>query len=336
MPPVVNVACVQFAPRKGEYAANLARIGELFSELDALEPRPQIVHFPETALTGYFVEGAVRELAVTAGGLAQDLDRVYRTAARAPRPLDVIIGFYELYQNTLYNSAMAVTLGSGEPVIRHVHRKVFLPTYGLFDEERFVERGHEFRAFDTPWGRLALMVCEDAWHSLPGTMLALDGAQMVFISAAAPARGLWPREDGVPGPASVARWERLVRDIAEEQGVFVSFVNLVSAEGGKSFPGAAVICGPRGDVRVRGPLWEEAILSFPADLGDITRARSALPLLAVLNTALPLLLEDLDHIRAGRKGTVAYDPAPCSDGRCGLAETTTAPSSRGMKVVRPT
>jgi NAD+ synthetase len=336
MPPVVNVACVQFAPRKGEYAANLARIGELFSELDALEPRPQIVHFPETALTGYFVEGAVRELAVTAGGLAQDLDRVYRTAARAPRPLDVIIGFYELYQNTLYNSAMAVTLGSGEPVIRHVHRKVFLPTYGLFDEERFVERGHEFRAFDTPWGRLALMVCEDAWHSLPGTMLALDGAQMVFISAAAPARGLWPREDGVPGPASVARWERLVRDIAEEQGVFVSFVNLVSAEGGKSFPGAAVICGPRGDVRVRGPLWEEAILSFPADLGDITRARSDLPLLADLNTALPHLLEDLDHIRAGRKGTVAYDPAPCSDGRSGLAETTTAPSSRGMKVVRPT
>ena len=60
---------------------------------------------------------------------------------------------------------MYVTLGApATPVIYHVHRKVFLPTYGLFDEERFVERGHEIRAFDTPWGRAAMLVCEDAWH----------------------------------------------------------------------------------------------------------------------------------------------------------------------------
>src|SRR3954471_4145007 len=98
---------------------------------------------------------------------------------------------------------MYVPLGAGEPVVHHVHRKVFLPTYGLFDEERFVERGREVRAFDTPWGRAAMLVCEDVWHSVTATIAALDGAQIIFIAAAAPARGPWPKLDGVPGPATV-------------------------------------------------------------------------------------------------------------------------------------
>ena len=117
--------------------------------------------------------------------------------------------------------------------IRHVHRKVFLPTYGLFDEERFVERGREVRAFDTPWGRAAMLVCEDVWHSMTATIAALDGAQIIFVCAAPPARGAWPKSDGVPGPASVSRWDRLIRDIADEHGVFVTLTNLVGSEGGK-------------------------------------------------------------------------------------------------------
>ena len=119
---------------------------------------------------------------------------------RAPLRVDVVLGFYEKWRDTLYNSAAYVRLGSGEPEILHVHRKNFLPTYGLFDEERFVERGHEMRAFDTPWGRAAILVCEDAWHSLSGTVAALDDAQLIFLSSAAPARGVWPRDDAISGP----------------------------------------------------------------------------------------------------------------------------------------
>jgi NAD+ synthase (glutamine-hydrolysing) len=141
MPSLVHLATVQFKPRKGDYAGSLERLGPLFAQLDALDPRPDVVHFAETALTGYFVEGGVREVAVTAGTLAADLHRVYREAADGGRTLDVAIGFYELFHNSLYNSAMYVTLGGDAPVVRHVHRKMFLPTYGLFDEERFVDRG---------------------------------------------------------------------------------------------------------------------------------------------------------------------------------------------------
>src|SRR4029078_3611492 len=86
-----------------------------------------------------------------------------------------------------YNSALYVTLGGDGPLIRHVHRKLFLPTYGLFDEERFVDRGFEVRGFDTDFGRVAMLICEDAWHSLTGTVAALDGATMIFVVSASPA-----------------------------------------------------------------------------------------------------------------------------------------------------
>ncbi|HUO51594.1 MAG TPA: NAD+ synthase [Gemmatimonadaceae bacterium] len=307
MAPVVQLASLQFTPKKGEYAANLARLGALFAQLEAMDPRPDLLQLPETALTGYFLEGGVREGARTAGEFAADLHRAYAAAAKPGRTLEVIAGFYEIWRNTLHNSAIAVRLGGDAPLIRHVHRKNFLPTYGLFDEERFVERGQEVRAFDLPWGRAAMLVCEDAWHSLTGTLAALDGAQIVFVLAAAPARGTWPRDDGVPGPATVARWERLARDIAEEHGVFVSVSNLVGDEGGKTFPGGATVVGPGGDVRVRGPLWEEALVRAPLDLADLTRARADMPLLADLRVALPHLMGQLSRIQRGAPATLSYD-----------------------------
>jgi NAD+ synthetase len=307
---VVNVAVAQLRPRKGDYAGNLSRLGELFARLDALPDRPAVLVLPETALTGYFLEGGVREHAVTAGTLARDLDACYREAVTAANPIDVVIGFYESWRNTLYNSAMYVTLGAGEPHVHHVHRKMFLPTYGLFDEERFVERGREIRAFDTPWGRAAILICEDAWHSMTGTVAALDGAQVIFVVSAAPARGAWPKDDGVPGPASVSRWERLIREIADEHGVYVTLSNLVGSEGGKIFPGASLLIGPKGDIRGRGALWEESVICGHVDLADAARARADTPLIADLEVMLPHLRASLDAALAHKPARLKFDAAP--------------------------
>src|SRR5919202_660821 len=319
MPPFVHLAVAQFRPRKADYRGNLARLGTLFAEVDALEPRPAVLCLPETALTGYFLEGGVRDQAVTAGALARDLGATYEAAVHGPRTLDVVIGFYEIWRETLYNSAMYVTLGAGEPVVRHVHRKVFLPTYGVFDEERFVERGREVRAFDTPWGRAALLVCEDAWHSLTATIAALDGAQIIFVPTAPPARGAWPDSgaDGGGVPASIGRWERLARDMADEHGVYVVVANLVRSEGGKMFPGAALVAGPKGDIRVRGPLWEEAIVTSTADLRDLVAARADMPLIADLATMTPHLRLSLERVEAGEPHVLEYDEAPCDGGKIG-------------------
>lgn len=303
MPRTVTIATTQLHPRKGDYAGNLARLGDLLAQLTGSEAPPQVIHLPETALSGYFVEGGVRDVAVTAGTLAADLDRAYREGVRgsALRPVDVIAGFYERWRGTLYNSAAYLRLGEGAPRVLHVHRKAFLPTYGLFDEERFVERGHDIRAFDTPWGRAALLICEDAWHSLSGAIVALDDAEVIFVSSAAPARGIHPRDDGLPGPATVARWERLIREIADEHGVFVSLANLVGSEGGKVFAGCSAVMGPHGDLRARGPEWEEAALLTTLDLGDIGRARADAPLLADLRTAMPHLQRSLDRAERGER-----------------------------------
>lgn len=307
----IQLAIAQFSPRKGDYFANLSRLGDIFAQLDTLEPRPQVLCLPESALTGYFLEGGVREVAVTAGTLARDLHEQYRASVTSPRMLDVALGFYEVFQHKLYNSALYVTLGGGEPIVRHVHRKMFLPTYGMFDEERFVERGLEVRAFDTSWGRAALLVCEDAWHSLTGTIAALDGAQLIILVAAPPARGPWPQQNGFVAPASVHRWERLARDIAEEHGVFVGLSNLVGSEGGKIFPGASMLMGPKGDLRARGPLWEEAVLSTVIDLEDVTRARADMPLVADLEVMMPHLVTNIERIEARISTPAQYDPADC-------------------------
>jgi len=307
----IRLALSQFRPTKGEYAENVARIGAVVSQAAALDAKPDLVVFPETATSGYFVEGGVTELAVTAGTLARDLAAAYKGP-----PIDVAVGFYERFQNHIYNSGLYVTLGGGnkKPEVRHVHRKVFLPTYGVFDEERFVDRGQDgVRAFETGWGRggkAAILICEDAWHSLAATVAALEGAQLLIVPSASPARGLGEEDDckGETLPASVVRWERIVRGIAEEHGVFVALANLVGFEGGKGFPGASAVIDPTGRIIARGPLFEEALVTADIDLDLLTTARSDSPLLSDLQSALPVLTKSLSGDKHSQK--VKFDAAP--------------------------
>ncbi len=300
---MLQVAVAQFKPAKGDHAENVRRLGALLGGLAARPHPPDLLILPEAAMSGYLLEGGVREIAVTAGTLFDDLAAQHQLAG-AP-PLDVVVGFYERWRQRLYNSALYATLGGAEARIRHVHRKVFLPTYGVFDEERFVEAGHEVRTFETRWGKAAVLLCEDAWHSLAPVVAALQGAQLVIIPSASPARGVAPQEETIARPANVSRWERIARDVAEEHGVWVVVAQLVGFEGGKAFAGGSVVVSPRGEVVARGPLWEEAVLELPLDLGEIGRARADLPLLADLETHLPHLLESLTSRPAG---PAAYDP----------------------------
>jgi predicted amidohydrolase len=217
---------------------------------------------------------------MTAERMLERLNGLYLSGANRPAdaPLDVVIGFFELFRDRVYNSALCARVGE-DPAILHVHRKVFLPTYGVFQEERFVDPGHTVRAFDTSWGRA---------HSLSSTLAALDGAQLILVPSASPARGFEPGP-GVPG--NVVRWDRVLRTIAEEHGIFVAAVQILGFEGGKGFPGGSVVFGPKGEAIARAPLWEEALLGMCLDLREISAARVGAPLLADLERALPGLLQ---------------------------------------------
>ena len=309
-----RLAIAQIRPSKGDYAANVARIGGVLAQIAGVEPKVDLLVTPETSTSGYFVEGGVRDVAVTAGTLLRDLAEQHRAVKAPPRRLDVAIGFYELFQNHYFNSCLYATLGGKKPEVRHVHRKVFLPTYGVFDEERFVDRGQGIQAFDTGFGaRAAILICEDAWHSLSGTIAALDGAQLILVPSASPARGSGTADDGVRLPASVVRWERVIRGLAEEHGVFVAYASLVGFEGGKGFPGGSLVVSPIGDIIVRGPLFEEAVLTVDVNFDELTHARADSPLLADLQTVVPHLIKNLGMRDAGggkrKPARVKFDPA---------------------------
>lgn len=331
----VNIAIVQLRPKKGDYAANIARLGEVFAQLGSLTPRPDVLALAETALAGYFLEGGVREVARTAGEIFADLQAAYLDACGPDAPLlDIIVGCYERYRDRYYNSAIYATLGSAacdsQPPaigIKHVHRKVFLPTYGVFDEARFVEAGRQIAAFDTRHGRVALLICEDAWHSISGTVAALDGAQIVYVLSASPARGTLGAR-----PDNVEHWEDLMRRIADEHGVFSVLIQLVGFEGGKGFPGGSLVMDPRGNVRVTGPLWREAIVQAAIDLDDLPLARADLPLLADLETMLPHVERELARAERGEQAAThwADRPVPAQQS---IQKPATTPSPAALPVI---
>ncbi len=303
-----RIAIAQFRPKKGDYAANVARIGAILADVAKLEPKIDLVITPETSTSGYFLEGGVRDVAVTAGTLFQDLVAVHQGPA-----IDVAVGFYEIFRNRFHNSCLYATLDGKKSEVRHVHRKIFLPTYGVFDEERYVERGNEgVHAFDTGWGgRAAVLICEDAWHSIAGTIAALDGAQLIIVPSASPARGSGVDEEGTRLPASMVRWEQVVRGMAGEHGVYVALASLVGFEGGKGFPGGSVLVGPSGEIVSRAPLFDEGLMVADVDLDQITHVRADSPLLADLEVAVPHLVKGIGKRDTGnvkRSPPVSFDP----------------------------
>src|SRR5579863_3436405 len=182
----VAVAIVQMKPVKGRYDENLHAAGEAFAQIgDAVD----LVAFPEAAFTGYFLEGAVYDLALDARRFAADLTRTWR-AARGERAVDLVAGFFENDDGTYYNSALYLHIAADSEQIVHLHRKLFLPTYGVFDEERFLSRGRKLGTFETRFGRMAILICEDAWHAIVPTIAAVKGARVLLIPSASPGRGI--------------------------------------------------------------------------------------------------------------------------------------------------
>jgi NAD+ synthetase len=289
----LRVALVQFKPRKADVRGNVAAVRSIIAEQ---APGADLVVFPEGSLSGYFLEGGVAEAALTSERLVDLL------GTPPPDAPDVVLGFYERWRRRLYNSVAYLTPDGATWKVRHVHRKMFLATYGVFDEARFVEPGTALRAFDTRFGRMGMLICEEMWHSLPPTILALGGAELVVVVSASPARDFGPSGKG--RPANLDRWEQLAPSAALEHGVFVVVAQLVGSEGGKLFPGGSFAVGPDGQILARGPLLEAGVTVALLDATAIDRARVASPLLADLEQMLPHLQRSLQD---------AHTPSPSAE-----------------------
>jgi len=285
-----RIALAQVAPRLGDLDANLemasAAVRRAASEGAALAV------LPELALTGYLLQDLVPEVAIRADD--QRLVALSREAAG----ILVAIGFVEETDDHRYCNSVAL-LRDGELI--GLHRKVYLPTYGLFDEGRFTRPGERIRTHDAgePVGRIGLSVCEDLWHPSLPMLQALDGADLLVNVAAGPSRA--PGSDA--GLVAIAGWHKMQDTYGLLGGVPLAFCNRVGNEEGLTFWGGSRVVAADGSTVVEAPLWEEAFVVGTLNTDDLRMQRYNLPLLA--DERLELTRRELDRIIAERAGLEA-------------------------------
>ena len=262
----IKIALAQFNTKLGEVQANLATHLELIAE--AKQQGADLIIFPELSLTGYVLQ----DLAVTTAIQPDQNDPVFNTLLDASQGIDLMVGFvHEDRRHRFYIASAYLAEGK----IVHIHNKVYLPTYGMFDEGRFFAWGDSARAFDTRFGRMGMLICEDFWHASLPYLLWLDGADILLFQSASPGRGL----TADPRLSSSAWVEHTNRAYAGLFTVFVAHANRVGYEDGLNFWGGSTIFDPNGDLVVRAPDFETSLSVAEIDLNQFHRTRARLPLL---------------------------------------------------------
>ncbi len=271
----LTLALSQINTKLGNVDANLQKHLAIIE--DARQQGADLVMFPELSLTGYVLQ----DLAPAVAHRPTSDDPIFKPLLDASQTIDISVGFVEEDQRNRFLIAQAY-LSGGRLV--HVHRKVYLPTYGLFDEGRFFAWGDSVAAFNTRFGRMGMLICEDFWHASPPYLLWLDGADFFLLHSASPGRGLNDAEI-----LESARWvDHINRAYASLFTAYVAHTNRVGFEDGLHFWGGASVYDPNGELLIRGPYEEEALTLTEIDLNQLHRTRARLPLLRDERTGLTL------------------------------------------------
>jgi predicted amidohydrolase len=260
----LTVALAQMDPVLGDRGRNLERHRHWVKQ--AAEAGASLLVFPELSLTGYFLKDLVPESAI-------QLDSPeMRELAALSTELDVVLGaVIESPDHRYFNASLYFS--GGELV--HLHRKVYLPTYGMFDEQRYLAPGDRFRSFQTAFGRAGMLVCEDIWHLSSAYILSLEGVDMIICPSASPGRGI--TTDERLGTAD--SYGLLCRTYAQFLTTFFLYCNRVGFEDGANFWGGSMVIGPNGDIIAQQQDADEALVLANLDLADVRRERLANPLL---------------------------------------------------------
>jgi predicted amidohydrolase len=298
--PTVRIALAQIAPRLGALDENLVRHHALLDE--ARSEGAGLVVFPELGLTGYLLQDLAAEVA-----MRLDDPRLVALSS-ATRGLSAVVSFVEeSHDHRLFIAAALIEDGE----IRHVHRKLFLPTYGLFDERRFFAAGDALRAVPSRLGfGVGLAVCEDFWHLTVPQILALDGAQILINVSSSPGRDLAATNE--VGLGTATSWRLLMRTYAQLTTSFVVFCNRVGVDESISFWGGSEVIAPTGAPIFSAPLYDEGLFCVDIAPADIRRERIGLPLLR--DERPELQLRELGRIVQERAGLAddSTDPGGAS------------------------
>jgi predicted amidohydrolase len=274
-----TVALAQIKPKLGCIADNLAIIEE--QTATAIREKADLIIFPELALTGYFLKDLVPDIALPLD--SKEITRLKELSTH----IAIAVGFVEATADyRFFNSALFLDKGE----IVHVHRKVYLPTYGLFDEQRYLAKGDRFRAFDSRFGRFGMLICEDLWHLSAPYILAMDGASTLLCLSSSPGRGLTDNER----LGSTIAWQRLTATTATFLNARILYCNRVGYEDGINFWGGSEAVAPCGTSIARARLMEEDLVYAAINEGELRRERIFSPLMRDEN--LPLTIRELQRI----------------------------------------
>jgi predicted amidohydrolase len=280
----IKIALAQIGTRLGDISYNLDKHLEFIEA--AQKEKADIILFPELSLTGYSLKDAVYDVAVSSE------DSVLKPLFEASNHISICFGLVELTENMeAKNSDFFL---EGENLLSR-HRKVYLPTYGVFEEKRYFTSGNRFRAFDSKYGRFGILVCEDMWHPSSTMILALDGALAIFVSSAGVLRGV----QGVKKPENIRVWENLNRTSAHLFTSYFIFCNRVGVEDGLTFWGGSEIIDPHGRQVVKAPYFKEALITAEIDWLKLKHARIHTTLLS--DERLDLVTEELARIAKAAK-----------------------------------
>jgi predicted amidohydrolase len=275
----LRVALVQMAPALGDRQRNLEAYRGWIGKAKATGA--QLLVFPELSLTGYFLKDLVPEVAITRDGSEM------QELASLSADLDLVVGAVLEEPDHRYFNA-SIYLSRGE--LRHIHRKVYLPTYGMFDEQRYFAPGDRFRSFRTGFGRIGVLVCEDIWHLSSAYILSLEGVDMIICPSSSPGRGVTTDER-----LGTAESYRLVcRTYAQFLTTFFLYCNRVGFEDGANFWGGSMVIAPNGDIIAEQQDADEALVVASLDLAQVRRERLANPLLR--DERLELTINELRRV----------------------------------------
>jgi len=278
----LTLALAQINTRLGDVDANLEKHLALAEQ--ARKNGAELIVFPELSLTGYVLQ----DIAATVARRPSNDDPVFRKLLKTSRDLDMVVGFVE--EDERYRFYIAAAYLSGGEVV-HVHRKVYPPTYGIFDERRYFAAGDSFRAFDTRFGRAGILICEDFWHASSPYTLWMDGADILLFTSASPGRGVTEEILGS------AKWVETVNQTYA--GLFTTFVahaNRVGFEDGLNFWGTSTVFDPDGKLIAQAPNDQEGLTLAELDLAQLKRTRMRLPLLR--DERPEVVLRELERIQS--------------------------------------
>jgi len=256
-------------PRLGDLPANVeAHRGWIRR---ARAEKADLLVFPELSLTGYALRDLVPEVAVPLKGGPLD------ALAKEAGPMAVALGAV-VDSRTGPPSNAGIWLEKGK--VAFIHRKVYLPNHGMFEEARYFSPGDRFRVHRSKALGLSagLLVCRDLWHLSSGVALSYRGLDLLVAMSASPGRDMTEGRPVEGDFGSLRMLQVLNEAYARSLGVFVVHANRVGTEEGVTFAGGSEVRDPTGRRVAVGPEDAEALVTADLDPDLLRRARTALPL----------------------------------------------------------